>query len=332
MGTKILRRIKTTVLLFTGLLVGAVSAHAVNLAAVEARWTPPDSAAPITMWGFIADPGSCPSSPVSWDLGPQQIGTAGGALTINLRNCLNEDVSLVIPGLNATLSPVINPSDTLGRSRATSFAKVATANGGTASYTWTNLKSGTFIYQSGANPAKQVQMGLYGAVVIGPAPADVAGEVMVFYSEIDPALHSPPVAATPLTYKPKYYLINGEAYSPSQAVSVVSQNTSQSNILIRFCNAGLMSHMPVIQGEYMTVLAEDGNPLPFERQQYSVHLSPGKTYEAAWRPQKSGKYAIYDRRLSLTSDGAVGGGLLTYIDVRFPWPMFVPAMSKGGHN
>ena len=65
-----------------------VSSFAVNLAAVPAQWIPPGSTVPITMWGFIPDPGSCPSSPVSWNTGPVLTAAPGATLSIQLRNCL----------------------------------------------------------------------------------------------------------------------------------------------------------------------------------------------------------------------------------------------------
>ncbi len=35
-------------------------------------------------------------------------------------------------------------------------------------YTFTAAEPGTYIYESGTDPAKQVQMGLYGALVVRP--------------------------------------------------------------------------------------------------------------------------------------------------------------------
>ena len=78
-------------------------------------------------------------------------------------------------------------------------------HGATEPYTWNNLKPGTFIYHSGSNLAKQVHMGLYGAMTAdaatGEAYPGVAydNEVVLFYSEIDPALHDPPDLPTPTT-------------------------------------------------------------------------------------------------------------------------------------
>ena len=302
----------------------ASPSSAVNLAAVEARWTPPDSATPIRMWGFIPDPGSCPATPAAWNVGPLQVGAAGANLTIQLRNCLSEPVSIVIPGQNATLTPQVTPG---GRVRA--FTHEAPA-GGTASYTWNNIKAGTFLYQSGSNPAKQVHMGLYGALKVGQyyeAPHDV----LLLFSEIDPALHGAAAPATPLTYKPKYFLINGKTASAGKPVPVADDDVRVTNkLLIRFVNAGLMAHTPVLQGPHMKIIAEDGNRYPYAREQYSVLLPAGKTLDAIWHPTESGTYALYDRSLSLSSNGAPGGGMLVYLKVPFPWIMFVPAITGAG--
>ncbi|MBU0943673.1 MAG: hypothetical protein KJ804_07380 [Proteobacteria bacterium] len=329
--TTLLITLRTPVILLLVFFLGATSASALNLAAVEGEWTPPDSPTPIPMWGFIPDPGSCPMGPVVWDVGPLQVVAPGGNLTILLRNCLSEPVSLVIPGQNAVLNPVIM-TDLQGRDRVTAFTHEAAAAGGTASYTWSNLKSGTFLYQSGSNPAKQIHMGLFGALTVG-SYSQVIGDVLVLFSEIDPALHGTLSAATPLTYKPKYFLVNGKAYTAAQPVPVVFGGaTDKKDLLLRFVNAGLMSHVPVLQGPHMKIIAEDGNPYPYAREQYSVLLAAGKTLDARWRPLETGTYALYDRSLSLSSNGAPGGGMLVYFraDIKpFPWMMFVPAITSG---
>ncbi|MDW7773925.1 MAG: multicopper oxidase domain-containing protein [Desulfobulbaceae bacterium] len=317
---------KAPVLLLLAWLLLPVSSFAVNLAAVPAQWTPPDSPTAITMWGFIPDPGSCPSGPVAWDVGPLQIGSPGENLTITLRNCLSEPVSLVIPGQSATLTPQVIVDDQ-GRTRVTAFTHEA-GPGGTASYTWNNLKAGTYLYQSGSHPAKQVQMGLYGALTVGEYPG-TNKEILLLYSEIDPALHIAADPATPMTYKPRYFLINGKSFAPGQPVPDIPAGNSGDTLLIRFVNAGLMSHAPVLPGPYMRVVAEDGNPYPYPREQYSLLLAAGKTKDVVWTPDMPGKYALHDRALALSSNGEAGGGMLVHLNVKFPWMMFVPAITGG---
>ncbi len=329
--TSLLKSLRIPVLLLVAFFSVASSSSALDLAAVEGQWTPPDSVTPIRMWGFIPDPGSCPGTPVAWDVGPRQTGAPGASLTINLRNCLSEPVSIVIPGQNTILTPQVI-TDGQGRQRVRAFTLEAPA-GGTASYTWNNIKSGTFLYQSGSNPAKQVHMGLFGALVVGEY-SEATNEVLLLFSEIDPALHGTAASATPLSYKPKYFLVNGKAYSSGQSIPVMNGNAQvNNNLLIRFANAGLMSHVPVLQGPHMKIIAEDGNRYPYAREQYSVLLAAGKTLDAIWRPTKFGTYALYDRSLSLSSNGAPGGGMLVYLNIQpFPWSMFIPAITRGGQH
>ncbi|MFT5729040.1 MAG: PKD repeat protein [Desulforhopalus sp.] len=281
----------------------AQPSYAVDLMAVEGTWNG------ITMWGFAADqPPTCPDAPVAWGVGPQLTDTdlVGGNLTVNLLNCLSEGVSIVIPGQPATFTPVTTV-DLSGRTRITAFTHEAGPNGGTASYTWTGVKDGTYLYQSGSHPAKQVQMGLYGALTIkGASYPDVHDEVTLLYSEIDPALHSPPAAATPLGYHPRHYLVNG---STSQSFPTAGDTNHPT--LLRFLNAGLDFHVPALNSSYMDLVAEDGNAYPFAKQQYSVSLAAGKTIDALWQAPADGDYVIYDRRgngmvASLTVAAGVG--------------------------
>ena len=278
------------------------ASHAVDLMAVEGEWLPPGGTVgvdEITMWGFATGT-VCPGAPVSWGIGPQLTDTdldLADNLTINLLNCLsNDSVSIIIPGQPATFSPqTFTHTDTASRTstRIKAFTHEATANGGTASYTWTGVKAGTYLYQSGSHPAKQVQMGLYGALTIG-SYAGTSGDVTLLYSEIDPVLHSPPTAATPLGYHPRHFLVNGsESLSGIDAID--AGDTNQPTVL-RMLNAGLDFHVPTLTGGYLTQVAEDGNAYPFAKQQYSVNLPAGKTIDALWQPASVGDHVIYDRR------------------------------------
>ena len=264
----------------------APASYAVDLVAIEGTWNG------IPMWGFATDTSQACNSLPTWTVGPQltDADLVTGDLTVNLRNCLSEGVSIVIPGQPATFTPQ-TITDGSGRTRITAFTNEA-APGGTASYTWTGVKDGTYLYQSGSHPAKQVQMGLYGALTIkGVSYPDAHDEVTLLYSEIDPALHSPPAAATPLGYHPRHYLVNGSASQSFPAAGDTNHPT-----LLRFLNAGLDFHVPALNRSYMSLVAEDGNAYPFAKQQYSVSLAAGKTIDALWQAPADGDYVIYDRR------------------------------------
>ncbi|MBI5557640.1 MAG: multicopper oxidase domain-containing protein [Deltaproteobacteria bacterium] len=283
---------------------------------------PMPDGAQITMWGFAADADgnlATDGGETATVPGPMiTVAPTDPVLNIHLRNDLAEEVSLVIPGQTTSMTPV-KFIDGTGRERVRSFT-FETAPGATGTYTWNNLRPGTYIYQSGTHPAVQVQMGLYGAAIqdtsAGSAYPGVpyVNEMVLFYSEIDPALHAAVTggtygtAAYPSTidYQPSYFLINGAPY-PAATPVVDHKPKPGETLLIRFLSAALKDHVPVLVGPNMSIVAEDGNLYPYAREQYSVLLSAGKTLDAVVAPPK-GKYSIYDRMLDLTNGAATGNG------------------------
>lgn len=263
----------------------------------------------IDMWGFfdLNDIGS------SWTPVALSGLSVGDDLTINLTNNLAEDVSIVITGQNMNVIPN-RVLDAQGRARVHSM-RPAVAAGGTGSFEWTNLKAGTFLLQSGSHPAKQVQMGLYGSVVVaGYSGITYDNEVLLLYSEVDPALHTPAAAAKALNYKPKYFLVNGQPFAAGQVP--VPAGAAGQTLLLRFVNAGLKTHVPMLlNGPNMKLIAEDGNLYPYPRVEYSALMGPGKTIDALWMPSADGVYPLIDRSNHLTSNGISNGGLFTQLAV-----------------
>ncbi|MBU1418520.1 MAG: hypothetical protein KKI15_08530 [Proteobacteria bacterium] len=314
-------------LLFSIFFLTPMVSLGVALTAIENEWNPPNGAPAVKMWGFIRDRGFCPPDPALWSPGQAQRGSVGGNFSITLRNCLSEPVSLIIPGLESTLAPQTFV-DSKGRTRVRAFTKEVPADNGATvvTYTWKNLRAGTYLIQSGSHPAKQVHMGLYAALVVG-MHGDADNEAVLLFSEIDPALHAGAEAATPLNYKPKYFLINGKSGIPGYPAPATFGGKPEQTLHLRFLNAGLMTHVPTLQGPYMQIFAEDGNPYPYPREQYSVLLPAGKTIDALWRPATHKFYPLYDRRLSMTTNGRAGGGMAHRLEVPgFPWYLYVPAI------
>lgn len=314
------------------LAIATSPSFAAELAAVTANATMPDGAV-ITMWTYVdASPSAagyvCPAAPVVWDAPQTLSATAGSSLTINLKNCLSEPVSVFIPGQLKATTPVWTDGSTGPRGanltkRVRSF-DVETAAGAVGSYSWNNIKEGTYLVQSGTHPQVQVQMGLYGALAVtGTGYPSYEDEKVLLYSEIDPALHAAVAggtygtAAYPSTfaYYPQYYLINGAAYPDTADISV----TSNQDVLLRFVNAGLKTHSPALGGGlYMTLYAEDGNLYPFATQQYGLELPAAKTIDAVLNVGADGTYTLYDRALGLTNGAITGGGMLTHIQAGAP--------------
>jgi FtsP/CotA-like multicopper oxidase with cupredoxin domain len=273
----------------------------------------------IPMWGFGLQGGSVTVP------GPELVVPPGDTtLTINLQNNLAVPVSIIIPGLTPApgdITPVRNPD---GRVR--SFVK-ETSPGGTSTYTFT-VKPGTYLYQSGSHQQIQVPMGLYGAVkndaAAGQAYAGVnySQDKVILFSEIDPVINNavstgnygPGQAITSIVdYTARYFLINGTPFSAG-APPLLTGSVGQ-DILLRFLNAGLLDYVPIVQGVYMTIWAEDGNKLPYPKRQYSLLLSAGKTMDASIQSNTPQVVSLYDRRLNLTNNSTSPGGMLTYLNI-----------------
>jgi large repetitive protein len=252
------------------------------------------------------------------------------SLAVTLTNLLPEATSLVIPGQRQSNPGV--PVRTLdGRLRSQGTEVPA---GGTWTYTFNNVKPGTYLYQSGSHPAVQVQMGLYGAltqesnlVATDPNPhkaypgVGFDTDVVLLFSEIDLALHEAVANGTYATtgptstvdYRPSIFLINGESYTdatPAILAGTTNSPGATSVILLRMLNAGLRTHAPVLDRGSLEIVAEDGNKLPFAADRATVLLAAGKTHDARWRPggpANAGVYSLYDRALGLNARGSGAG-------------------------
>jgi len=259
---------------------------------------------------------------------------------------------LKLPMDGTSVVPV-KVADANGTMRVRSLVHEAAA-GGTADYVFPEVKPGTFLYRSATHMQVQDQMGLYGTVTknaVDPIPGTAgqvygAGssfdkEVVMLYSEIDPVIHhavangqfgnnpptgscNAPVSApnnlpagwvcSTVNYDPKYFLINGHAYSGSGSNEFAASAAGQKTLL-RFLNAGLQTHVPMLTGLDMTLVAEDGNVYPYVKTQYSAFLPAMKTMDAIIQPSSSGKLSIIDRMLNLTNNGAAPGGMLAFLNV-----------------
>jgi len=333
--------LKLALILLIAMVITAGTASAItyNLSTGTVDKTMPDGTV-VTMWGFGFTGG-----PITVP-GPELVVPPGDTtLEINLTNNLSDSVSIIIPGQTATMTPVwINPTtgavtstgsripgDTTSRVRSLT---VETAGlGGTHTYMWTNVQPGTYLYKSGTHMQVQVPMGLYGAMkknsIAGSAypgrPYDV--DQVLLFSDIDPvivgaviagkygsACANPPCTMTSTnSYKARYFLINGEPFSYSR--SAIPIGTAGQTTLLRFINAGSHEFLPVIQGLYMDVIAEDGKPYPFSKSQYSLLLAGGKSIDALITPAASGYIPLYDRSLHLTNAAGSPGGLRVYLNV-----------------
>ncbi|MDP6414917.1 MAG: thrombospondin type 3 repeat-containing protein [Gammaproteobacteria bacterium] len=329
------------------LMAGSAGAAVENLVAKEFTKVMPDGVA-IAMWGFArASDTSCPSTSIVE--GPSAPGPFiivphfDDVLEINLCNELDEPVSVVIPGqampkngvAGTLLSPVYHTAGKFA-GRVRSFTQEAAASGGTQSYTWDAYKHGTYMYESGSHPQVQIQMGLYGGMkkdfgawrLAYDGNAHQLGgffydhEAILFYSEIDRALHDavgagtydpegdPALVMTSIAdYHADYGLINGQAF-PAVAPIVIG---TSGDTLLRFYSASPDDRTPVMQGLYAKHIAQDGKLYPYFSEQYSLRLPAGSTRDVmltvdCMQAGTPGRHVLYDARMKLTNAGSASAG------------------------
>ncbi len=288
-AARLTSRFAPSLLLLGGLSALAAPANAgtVTLTASARTATLPDGAV-VPMWGLSCNDGgtdgvTCAAANASaggnWS--PVVItvdSSVTTSLTITLQNTLsfaggNIPTSLVVlgqvgGGLGTTATtaaspthaeqgttwPVVNSGATnappLQLPRVQSFATEVAA-GGSATYTFSTLRPGTYLIQSGTHPSIQVPMGLYGVLVVtdktarqaypGNANALYDADLPVVLGEIDPVQNAavdtavrtsgfselaPWVGLTgqcgdpavhtcyppAINYSPRYYLVNGVSF------------------------------------------------------------------------------------------------------------------------
>ena len=161
--------------------VPGITGPTFNLTAQTAYLNQPDGNA-IYSWGYGCNGAptslvptaiagaTCPTMQVP---GPTMIVTEGQTVTVTLTNNLPTaagNTSILFPGFNVCAGTISNglctPSTTDG---VTGLLTQEAAPGGTVSYSFVANSPGTHAYYSGTQSDLQVEMGLYGAVVVLPA-------------------------------------------------------------------------------------------------------------------------------------------------------------------
>jgi len=250
----------------------------------------------VYMWGYALDVDIDLVAPgVQYGFqhpGPTLCFTEGQAVTITLTNLgfsqlpsLTDAVSIIFPGQTG----VTHDDGTPGL-----FTGEADSGGGTVTYSFTASLPGTFIYGSGTDPQKQVQMGLFGAIIVRPTLGpnflynwtstqfNPANDYMMLLSEIDPDLHWAVEQGLPYDitlFHPRYWLINGRSFpdtiAPNDAEWLPTQpygallhiepfdaaSSAFNYSAVRFLNVGMRNHPMHPHGDHIQVVGRDGRPL-----------------------------------------------------------------------
>jgi FtsP/CotA-like multicopper oxidase with cupredoxin domain len=339
------------------LMAGAASAAQVDvyLRAGASSLTLPDGAGgtrDIPVWGFALDSGFGAGDGAITLPGPVLRAREGDTLRIHLDNDLSEPVSLHIIGQKLTnnAGPVwSSPNNTSVTgtgsrgagdftSRVRSFShETGPGNSTQVDYVFDGLKAGTYIYQSASNPAKQVQMGLFGVLVVQaastPADSNVAytgmgydRELILVFHDIDWELNDAIRAGTygavagatftsSIYRHPTYFLINGKVWPDAglDPVNTEPVDPAGERVLLRFVNAGLNTYVPQLLGASIRAVAEDGMRYLYAKETYGIELPSGKTVDAFLQSASRQRVPVYDARLNLTNANQSPGGMLAFI-------------------
>jgi FtsP/CotA-like multicopper oxidase with cupredoxin domain len=209
--------------------------------------------------------------------GPVLCVTEGDMVTINLTNNLAVPTSIIFPGQQG----VIPTGGSMGELAAEALPTT------TVSYTFTASNPGTFLYESGTEPHLQINMGLFGALVVRPllddaehtyayndADTEFDGEFLLLLHEIDPELHQAMEQGAGYdvtTRHDRYWTINGRAnpdtlssnFSPwmlSQPYGALVYVEADAALpaLVRYANAGTVNHPFHPHGDELMVVGRDG--------------------------------------------------------------------------
>jgi hypothetical protein len=162
--------------------------------------------------------------------GPVLCVNQGDTVTVVLNNKLGEATSVMFPGIDSVMANGVLAQPQFSGTTLTSLVPSAPPNG-SVTYSFVASRPGTFLYESGTDVGKQVQMGLFGALIVRPAGhpnaayLDGAGnpigtfnagnEFVMLLSEVDPMLHQAVEFGQPYDVTqlhPRYWLINGRAF------------------------------------------------------------------------------------------------------------------------
>jgi FtsP/CotA-like multicopper oxidase with cupredoxin domain len=256
--------------------------------------------------------------------GPTLCVESGRPVTVVLHNKLPEATSIVFPGqqsVRANGNPAQPQFDSGGS--LTSLVQSADATDGSVTYTFTAGSPGTYLYETGTDVDKQLQMGLYGALVVRAAGhpnqvndrADSAfangKEYVYLLSEIDPDVHLAVERNQPVNVnasKSRYFTINGRSMpdtlapnnapwlpgQPYGALVHIKPYDAATNPLpatIRYLNAGSVNYPFHPHGSDERVINRDGHALQgpagqdLSYQKYDLDVGPGQTLDVLmdWR-------------------------------------------------
>jgi len=198
--------------------------------------------------------------------GPQIRVRVGDRVRINLKNDLDESTAMHFHGLEVPIDQDGVPFITQPPIKA----------GESYTYEFTVPNSGSHMYHSHLNAAKQVGLGLLGAFIVEPRQARAIEKVDVDYVMIlNDGMHG--------------YTINGKGFPATEPIlAKLGQK-----VRVRFMNEGMMIHPMHLHGMHMTVIDKDGWEQPAPWKCDTLNIAPGERWDVIVNCNNPGVWAFH---------------------------------------
>jgi FtsP/CotA-like multicopper oxidase with cupredoxin domain len=198
--------------------------------------------------------------------GPQIRVTEGDRVRVVLKNELPESTSVHFHGLE-----LANDQDGVPF-----ITQPPIKPGQTYTYEFTVPNSGSHMYHSHHNAAKQVGLGLLGAFIVEPKTPRAIEKVDADYVLIlNDGAHG--------------YTFNGKSFPATEPlVAKLGQK-----IRIRYMNEGMMIHPMHLHGMHMTVIDKDGWALPNPWKCDTLNVAPGERWDVIVNCSNPGTWAFH---------------------------------------
>jgi FtsP/CotA-like multicopper oxidase with cupredoxin domain len=143
-------------------------------------------------------------------------------------------------------------------------------------YEFTVPNSGSHMYHSHHNAAKQVAMGLLGAFIVEPKSPRAIERADVDYTMIlNDGMHG--------------YTLNGKGFPATEPIKAKLGQ----KVRIRFMNEGMMIHPMHLHGMHMTVIDKDGWPQPAPWKCDTLNIAPGERWDVIVNANNPGVWAFH---------------------------------------
>jgi len=261
--------------------------------------------ATLAAWGYTDVVGGLPKFP-----GPQLSANAGDTVTVTVVNNHSIDHNFVIKGV------VTNDNTTI-------------AAGTRHTYSFTAASEGSYVYYDTLNNDVNREMGLYGALIVGPSDGSqyvwAGGPVYDFQriwivSEMDGTRWNMVARAggsiDTAIYKPNYFLINGQSGSDgmANAATTIDGMVGQT-ALVRIVNAGQFTNSLHFHGNHIQVLTVNGvrQTVPYKELDV-INIPPLGTADVLYYLNQPGEYPMHNHIAQMeTANGVYLNGIVTMI-------------------